>query len=72
MDDGNFAKALYLQGVAYNDLGQLEKSAQFMERSLGLVSEGETAKAAHGKLTEVYTKLGRLQLAEEHRAQEQN
>ena len=72
MDEGNVAKALYLQGVAYHDLGQLERSAQFLERSLGLVSEGETAKAVHGKLTEVYTKLGMLQLAEEHRAQGEN
>jgi len=72
MDVGNFAWALYIQGMAYDDLGQLEKSAQFMERSLGLVSEGEIAKAAHNKLTEVYTKLGWLQLAEEHRAQGQN
>ena len=61
------ARALFLRGQAYQDLDELQKSAESMERSLELVSKGETAKAAHKILAVIYTKLERPQLAEAHR-----
>ena len=66
-DSGLSARALFLRGKAYQDLGELQKSAESMERSLELVSKGETAKAAHKELAVIYTNLERPQLAEAHR-----
>ena len=50
--------ALFLQGQAYQQLGELENTAQSLERSLGLKLGGPPAERAYEILARVYTSLG--------------
>jgi len=60
------AKAFFLQGGAYLDLGEREQAAAALERNLELDAKGEDAAEAHRALADLYRKLGDEQRAEEH------
>ena len=53
------AKALFLQGIAYRDLGELKKSAESLEQSLVMQISGKLARQAHQILGEAYAGLDR-------------
>ena len=59
--------ALFIQGLARQQLGQLEESAQALERSLELDGSSSFAPEAHQALARAYTGLGQLNRAEEQR-----
>jgi tetratricopeptide (TPR) repeat protein len=61
------ASAFRLAGVAFNDLGDLGKAVQSLERSLELDPSSNAAKDTHGFLVEVYTAMGAPALADKHR-----
>ena len=65
------AATLFLIGLAYFVTGQLDASAHALERNLQLLEGGPTARITHQALVEVYTKLGRPELALPHREQAQ-
>lgn len=58
--------ALYLQGVAYRELGALEKSVESLERSLEVDGNGPNAAEAHNQLAAVYAALGDQAQANAH------
>ena len=58
--------ALYLRGVAYEQLDRLEESAESLEQSLALDENGSNALNAHRQLANVYASLGELDKAAEH------
>ena len=64
-DQENSAKTLYLQGVAYGELGELDKAAGLLEQSFELVREGAIAKATREALGDIY--LAKNKLDEEQR-----
>jgi tetratricopeptide (TPR) repeat protein len=51
-------RALFLRGMAYEKLGDLEKSVASLERSLSLGLSGEPAKQASRIMVEYYTSTG--------------
>ena len=61
------AESHFRLGQAYQRLGELEESAQALERSLEMVGSGPEAQTAHSVLAEVYSALDQSKLAEEHR-----
>jgi tetratricopeptide (TPR) repeat protein len=77
-DEPRSARVYYLQGRAYRDLGDLEKSSESLERSLELGLSGDCrelgesepcGQRAHRLLAEIYGRLGPLTLVEKHREQ---
>ena len=60
--------SLYLQGVAYSDLGELEAARDSLVTALAINENGSNAVNVHNKLSEVYSNLGERALADEHRA----
>ena len=64
---GLAAESLLDLGGIYRDQGNLEQSAQYLERSLAVAPSAALADQAHQALAEVYTSLGRLAEAEKHR-----
>ena len=48
------APVLYLQGLAYRELEQLEKAAELMEQSLDVDANGPNAVTIHRDLADVY------------------
>ena len=58
--------ALYLRGVAFEQLDRLEESAESLEQSLALDENGSNALNAHRQLANVYASLGELDKAAEH------
>ncbi|MCH8243667.1 MAG: tetratricopeptide repeat protein, partial [Planctomycetes bacterium] len=64
--NGIFNNRAFTQGKAYRDLGQLEKAAQLLEVSLELGLTKDKTWDAHQTLREVYTALGRTDLAAQH------
>ena len=58
--------ALYLRGVAYEQLDRLEESTESLELSLEVDENGSNALNAHRQLTNVYASLGELDKAAEH------
>jgi tetratricopeptide (TPR) repeat protein len=68
-DEPRAARVYYLQGRAYRDLDDVEKSFESLERSLELGLSGNEGRIAHRLLAEIYSRLGRLTLVEKHREQ---
>jgi tetratricopeptide (TPR) repeat protein len=60
------ADTFFLQGVAYLGVGEREKAAESLERSLRLNPSDQIAPQAQRVLAEVYAQLGRLDLARAH------
>ena len=61
------AWVFYLQGLAYQRMDDLEKAAEFFERSIELNNDSPQAAEMHNRLSEIYETLGDTDLAEEHR-----
>ena len=62
----NSARALYLQGVAYRQLDELEKAADSLEQGLEVEEDGPLATKSHLQLAEIYAALGQQDLADKH------
>ena len=62
------AEAWFRLGLAWLSEENLEQSAQAFERNLALLPQGPSAQDIHGLLAEVYSSLGRTELAATHRA----
>ena len=60
------AKALFLQGMAYRDLGELKKSADSLEQSLAMKIPAKSARHANLLLEEAYAGLDRQRSMAEH------
>ena len=60
--------SLYLQGVAYKDLGELEEARDSLVAALAVNEEDPNAVNVHNQLAEVYSSLGERALADEQRA----
>ena len=61
------ASARCIAGLAYRDLGELERAAASLEKCLQLRDSGPSAKEAHRVLASVYAAMGRQELAQRHR-----
>ena len=60
--------ALYLQGAAYSDLGELEKARDSLVAALAINDNDPNAANVHNKLGEIYSNLGERVLADEQAA----
>ena len=62
----HLAAALYLQGLAYQQLGQLEQEIDALEGSLEQEPTGSNAANVHRELVKAYTTIGDQAKADEH------
>ena len=60
------AAALFLQGIAYQELEDLEQAVATLERSIAVDETGPNASVSHLRLAEVQTILGNQAQADEH------
>ena len=60
------AAALFLQGIAYQELEDLEQAVATLERSISVDETGPTASVSHLRLAEVQTILGNQAQTDEH------
>ena len=57
---------LYIRGVAYRQLDQLDEAVDSFEQSINVDEKGPSAAEAHRQLSEIYATLGDEAQAEEH------
>ena len=62
----SLARGFYLQGVAYHQLGELQKAVDALEQSLSADQSGPVAVETHRQLAGVYADSGDQTRAEEH------
>ncbi len=58
--------ALYLQGVTYRQLNELQRAVDSLKKSLEVDANGPNVVNVHRQLSDVYTSLGDQALADEH------
>ena len=61
------ARPLFLQGVAYRQMSELERAADALEQSLAVDEKGPSAVNVHLLLEDIYSLLGDQDRADEHK-----
>ena len=70
-DHPKSAYGLYLKGAAYINTGEMQVGADYIEEALALDGTNNWAGQAHQSLAQVYTSMGSMDLAAEHRSASQ-